>query len=170
MDDYKKRVQAALLNFHDKAWKKMQREMSPKERKKRNAKPEKEVETACLTWMRALGWAVEIYESKATFDPRTGHYRQQSMKAGTCDCMGLMPNGTTVAIEFKAPGRLKTFLKESNQRQIDFILTRIEMNAFACVVDSVDRLKAIYEVWTSLKDRTEAKQYLFDMLPGEGKC
>ena len=53
----------------------------------------------------------------------------------------------------------------------DFILTRIEMNAFSCVVDSATLLSDIYTRWESLRvtDKEKAKQYLFDMLPGGGK-
>lgn len=133
--------------------------------KRKHGKPEKEVEEACLIYMRSLGWEVQIIESKAT--QVNGVWRQQSVKAGNADCEGVMPDGNSVSVEFKAPGKLATFNQERNYRQKEFILRRINMNSFACVVDSADRLKEIYERWAKIKEinPAEAKHYLLSMLP-----
>lgn len=117
--------------------------------------------------MRARGWVVSIYEAKATYDPRRGTYRQQAMKAGNADCMGVMPGGIGVAIEFKAPGKLSTFCRRGNEAQVDFIRERIQMGSFACVVDSASLLAEYVERWLELlKVSTyEAQNYLFSALP-----
>ena len=132
---------------------------------KKNAKPEKDVEKACLVWMRARDWEVEIYESKATFS--NGHWHNQAMRAGNADCQGIMPDGTSVAVEFKAPGRLSNFLIDKRILQRDFILRRIRLNGFACVVDSVERLEIIFKQWLLFREKSKelAQRYLLDMLP-----
>lgn len=138
-----------------------------------NEKPEKEVEKACLAWMREQGWTVAIYESKATYNAQAGRYISQNMKAGTADCMGSMGDGIGVVVEFKAPGKLSTFASEKNHRQQEFIKKKIDSGCFACVVDSVDRLKNYFYEWISYRASdamtdprgSHSKQYLHAMLP-----
>lgn len=155
MDDYKKRIADAINSFQAKQDK-------PKSTK-RNAKPEKIVEIACLVLMRQMNWSVEIYEAKATFDPRRGVYRQQAMKAGTVDCMGSTDEGISVAVEFKAEGKLSALSED----QKAFLEKKINSNAFACVVDSGDRLLIIYSEWKKARTNNQAKarEYLLSMLP-----
>jgi hypothetical protein len=160
--DYKKRVEEALFRHHEKDLKIIDRLQG---KGRRNKKPEKEVESACLSWMRSRGWSIEIYEAKATQTSRG--WRNQAMKAGTCDCMGATKEGQSVAIEFKAPGRLSSFNSPGRMRQKLFILKKISSNCFACVVDSVERLETIYLGWC--KARVEsvdlARAYLMKELP-----
>lgn len=171
MEDRKKRVTDALNRYYEKQDREIRKLNGLSEPRRKNEKPEKEVEKACLEWMRSdkQNWSVEIYEAKATYDPSKGIYRQQSMKAGVCDCMGTLPDGISVAIEFKAPGRLSTFNSERRFKQRKFIVDKINSNAFACVVDSVDRLVTIYERWRELRaanvDFGVARNYLLSMLP-----
>lgn len=135
---------------------------------RRNQKPEKEVEKACLEWMRARGWVVAIYESKSKFDPSRGRYISQTMKAGTADCMGNLPDGIECIVEFKAPGRLSSFASEKNMKQQLFLQRKIQTNCFAAVVDSVARLELIFKSWQqkrSAGDLYEARMYLLSMLP-----
>jgi hypothetical protein len=162
MNDHKKSVWDALEAFSRKDAK----DKAPKKQRRANSKPEKEVERACLTWMREQKWDVQIFEAKATYNPRLGIYIQQSMKAGTADCLGCMPDGRMIAIEFKAPKRRRDFNKLSNYRQQQFIKNKIKQNAFACVVDSVDMLKTIYQIWSVIKDDIPAAKMLLEkMLP-----
>jgi hypothetical protein len=165
MSDHKKRVMDALLKYHAKDLKEIE---SLCGRGKKNKKPEKLVEAECLLWMRSQGWKIEVYESKATFDPRRGIYRNQGVMAGTCDIMGVLPSGIAIAIELKAPGKLSTFNKMGNQRQVDFITDRINTNCFACVVDGVDYLRTIYLRWEKFRSEDDfigARNYLMDCLP-----
>ena len=134
---------------------------------RKNSKPEKDlVQKPCMKWMRERGWSVNVFEAKATWSAARGRYISQSVPAGTCDCMGNMPDGHGVAIEFKAPGRLVTFC--DNEVQEEFLKNKVDGGVFACVVDSVERLAEIYEAWAPLKasnDMTRAKEYLRLMLP-----
>lgn len=141
----------------------------PKRLKTHNAKPEKAVEKACLELMRSWGWSVNIFESKATWNPKAGAWLQQGMKAGTCDCMGSTDDGVAVAIEFKSPGRLSTFNSEKRYLQRQFIVDKINANNFACVVDSSDRLALIYSRWKMLRleSQNSARSYLISMLPAK---
>lgn len=161
-EEHKRRVQQALERHHEKLLK------EDKGPTRTNKKPEKEVEAACLKWMRELNWEVQIYESKATYNPHAGGYtKNKSVKTGNADCQGIMPDGTSVAIEFKAPGKLASFLRNGNEPQRDFIIKRIHMNGFACVVDSSDRLELIYMEWIKQKTLSieAARHYLFNQLP-----
>ncbi len=138
-------------------------------RKKHNAKPEKEVERACLNWMRdpERGWSVQIYSASATFNPVQGRWMAQSMKAGTVDCQGLMPDGTFVAVEFKAPGALRRFNLPKNHRQKEYLVEKIRMNAFGCVCDSARRLAEIFDGYKAAVaiSKDQAMMYLMGELP-----
>lgn len=172
-DDHKKRVMDALLKFHEKDHKEIRKLSGLNTKRKKNMKPEKLVEEACLKWMRDLGWEVQIIESKAVWNKAAGCYTQnQSVKTGNADCQGIMPDGTSVAVEFKAPGRLNTFLSDRRVAQRDFIIRRIHMHGFACVVDSVDKLSHIYKQWCEYRaiDKECAKQYLLSCLPVRKKA
>jgi len=161
--DHKKSVMAALLRHHAKDAKELDKLNNPSKRKK-NQKPEKELQSNLISYMKGLGWQVEVYNSQATMTSY-GVWKNQTMKAGTPDIMGLLPNGVAIACEVKAPGKLKTFNNPKNQRQIDFIKNCIKMNGFAVVVDSVERLKEIFDIWTTLQDPDAKKEYLTRMLP-----
>lgn len=160
MDDYRRNVKRALGNYL------IRQEKKEKGPQRRNQKPEKEVEKQCLEWMRSHNWDVSIYESKATYDPKRGVYRQQSINAGHPDCAGVDDKGYAVYVEFKAPGKLSTYASPYNQRQQLFIEKKINAFAFACVTDSPERLAEIYARWLELKpDHEKAIQYLHSMLP-----
>lgn len=159
--ELKDRVQKAI---HKHAEKQLKKEKGPS---RTNEKPEKLVEEICLAWMRSMGWDVDIYESKSSYDPDRDRYISQSMKAGTADCMGHIPDGHGAIVEFKAKGKLATFAHPKNIRQQEFIDRKIKIGAFACVVDSVDRLTEIYVQWSRLKEHSfgAAQKYLESMVP-----
>lgn len=133
--------------------------------KRKNKTPEKDLEKEVLAWMRSQGWNVQVYESKATFS--NGVWRNQAMKAGNADIQGTLPGGIACYTELKSPGKLSTFNNPKNQRQIDFILAKIDMGAFACVTDSVDHLSHIYNEWKKRReiDPADAKFYLLEVMP-----
>lgn len=158
MDDYKKRVAEALRLHAEKHLKKLKP-------KRRHGKPEKLVEASCVQWMSAQGWQVEIYESKAQYNPKAGRFISQNIKAGHPDCAGVLPSGVAAFVEFKAPGRIKTFNLPKNYRQRQFIKEKININAFACVVDSVDLLQKIFTTWSHIETKEEKIAYLVSMLP-----
>lgn len=165
--DHKKNIEKALLNHHEKLFKQQQKQAQKTPRKK-NEQPEKDVEKQCLEWMRAKNWEVQIIESKATYNVAAGCYtKNQSVKTGNADCQGLMPDGTSIAVEFKAPGRLSSFLSDRSTPQRDFIIKRIHMNGFACVVDSTARLEKIFVEWDQARQisKDKARQVLLNYLP-----
>jgi len=167
--NYKDRIRAAVEKSAAKDLKELDK-LNGRVKRKKNMKPEKEVEKACLLWMRSVGFEVQIYESKAIYNAKAGMYMANpGVKVGNCDCQGIMENGVSVAVEFKAPGRLSTFLKDTNTPQRDFIIKRINMNGFACVVDSVEMLQKIYLDWIAYKAVNDecAKQFLLSSLPSK---
>lgn len=168
-EERKKSIQAALEKYLKRDLKEINKLQG---RGKKNMKPEKEVEKACLIWMRAQGWEVSIYESKAIFNARSGTYTANpGLKTGNADCQGIMPCGTSVAVEFKAPGKINTFLRDGNEAQRDFIIKRIHMNGFAVVVDSVECLEKMYGEWKKFRevDPECARRFLLSSLPTRKK-
>ena len=160
--DHKSRVKASIERYYARESKKYEKP------KRKNAKPEKGVQVACVAWMRAQGWNVSVFEARATYSPSAGVWKQQAMPAGVSDCMGNMKDGHGVAVEFKAPGRLGTFADVRNDRQREFLITKIESGVFACVVDSVERLQSTYKNWAFCWDHghyENAKKYLLGMVP-----
>jgi len=162
-EERKKSVLDALNKYSAKSAK----EAAPKAKRKRNKSPEKEVEKECLALMRSWGWTVEVYEAKATWNGKA--WVQPGMKGGTCDCMGTTDEGINVSVEFKAPGRLSTFNSQKRFKQRQFIVTRIEANGFACVVDSAKGLEVIYMRWAQIreKDKIAARNFLINSLPNK---
>lgn len=160
--NYKQSVSDALEKFHKKEWDKYKPKDKPR---RRNQKPEKLVELECKKLMDYWGWSVDIFEAKATWNPKAGCWLQQGMKAGVCDCLGSTERGVAVAIEFKAPGKLASFNSPRRTKQREFILAKIEANNFACVVDSAAKLNEIYTHWLTIENPARAKEYLYSVLP-----
>jgi hypothetical protein len=161
MSKIKDRVEQALLRHHEKLAK-------TKIRKSRNGRPEKDVERDVLAWMRDRGWDAQVIEAKATYNPRAGRYlRNSSVAAGTCDIIGTDPNGTFVAVELKAPGRLSTFAADRNEAQRDYLIAKIRSGAFAAVTDCTSRLEQIYEEYLTARaiSPEKSKQLLLSYLP-----
>ena len=166
--NYKDRIRAAVEKSAKKDLKEIDKLQGTGKKRKKNGKPEKMVERDCLAWMRKMDWEVQIYESKAIYNAAAGRYQANpGVKTGNADCQGIMPSGVSVAVEFKAPGKLSTFLKDTNIPQRDFIIKRIHMNGFAVVVDSVEMLMDIYRQWEILKAKgdEQAKTFLTASLP-----
>lgn len=164
--DFKARVKTAIDNYIIKQDKKTS---GPK---RRNEKPEKLVEHACLEWMRNKGWSVQIIESKSTFDPKRQRYISQTTKAGTCDCFGVTDDGYAVFVEFKAQGKRNTFALDKNFRQAEYLTSKIRTGAFACVVDSPQLLEETYTNWVNLKSLEGLKpaiEFLLNQLPRQNK-
>ena len=127
---------------------------------RKNKKPEKEVERQCMDWMRLRGWSVQVIESKATYNPEIGVYRNQSAKAGTADCIGCTNDGIFVAVEFKAKGRKSTL----RPQQYKFLVEKIEHNAFAVCVESADELAHYYELWVQHSESPSDRREIFQKL------
>lgn len=157
MDEKEARKQRII-----KAMEKFNKKHDPTRTRRTNQKPEKDVQDKCLEWMRSSGWEVEIIEAKATFDPKLGIWRNQAVKAGYVDCTGNDSTGHAVAVEFKAPGKLKTL----RDKQREFLVRKIESGCFGVVVDSAALLEKLYHQWLPM-DRAMRIKFLLGELPPE---
>lgn len=132
--------------------------------KKRNLKPEKQVEKEVLAWCKLNGFDMSVVESKAAFSPAAGKFLKRSRM--TSESMpDLVGNYGSIAafIELKAPGRRKNLSLE----QWMFLKRKIEDGCFACVTDSVlhlsDLIKRVYRIDRPLE--VMDKEFLLKDLP-----
>lgn len=160
--DYKKSVSDAISKY-------IERQKKNTTPKRNNARPEKEVEAAVMAWLKSNGFDCQVYESKSKLV--NGRWQNAGMAYGNADVQGTDPNGYSVAIELKAPGKRSSFWKLGNDRQQEYILKKINTNGFACVVDSVELLEKTYRTWLKSRDQSlgVAQAYLKDCLPKKPK-
>lgn len=147
-------VKDALNNYYKK-------QMGTANRQKRkNKKPEKEVEKKVLAWAAKHGFDLQVFESKAVYSASAGRYLHSQASESVSDLIG---NNQEIAcyIELKAPGRRST-LKE---HQLRFLQKKINQGCFACCVDSALMLEDTWSKWRSLKDKEQAKKFLLNYLP-----
>lgn len=149
-NDYKSGVRKAMEKYH-------QKQMPSTKPKRKNERPEKEVEKAVLRHLRANGYFVEVVESKAVFSQSAGRFLQGQARAGFVDVVGCNPQGQFVALELKAQGRLSSLRPE----QREFLVNAISRGGFGCAVDSVERLEMVLQSYKS-NPRPET---LMDLLP-----
>ena len=155
--DRKKSIQQAIEKYISKNTPKV----GPK---RKNDKPEKEVERLVLEWMRGIGWSIEVIESKSTYSKAAGRWIGQSVKQGFSDIVGTTSSGVAVYVELKAPGKRHTL--RANQRT--FLLEKIDSRAFVCVTDSVKFISDVYATWAGL-DIESRVRFLREMMPVERK-
>lgn len=165
MRDHKKSVQSAIEKYIAK-----QTETAKPTNRKPNKSPEKDVEAECLKVMRGLGWDVAVFESKAVLIGNV--WRNPGMKSGVCDVQGISDQGEPVFVELKAKGRRATFWKQGNERQVDYLLSKIERGAFAVVVDSSSDLINWFYLWRAARETgvARAREYLLSLLPPKPKA
>lgn len=136
--------------------------------KRKNKKPEKEVEKVVMEWLDNHNFSCHVVESKAVYNASAGRYLKGQTVPGCSDIIGCTPDGVSVWIELKAPGRRSTV----SDSQREFLHSKIERGCFAVVVDSVDELQHLYANWCKHKVRNlkpSAKKYLYDSLPKKRK-
>lgn len=110
-------------------------------------KPEKIVEKDVLAYAKEMGWYLAVVDSKAVFSARAGRYIAGMTKKGFPDLIGCDTHGNVLAIELKAPGRLKTVRPEQK-----VFLNEIETRGgFAFVTDDVEKLHEAYLKYLSLR-------------------
>lgn len=161
---YKLRVKNAVENY-------LIKQNKPKSAR-RNSKPEKQTQIECIAFMRSIGWSIDIYEAKATWNPEQQIWKNQGMKSGTVDCIGCTNNGHSVFVEFKAKGKLSTFNRDENYKQRNFLIDKINHGAFGCVVDCKDLLAEIYLKWIVYHksgQQQDAINFLLSSLPQKTK-
>lgn len=111
--------------------------------------PEKLVESKVRGWCLENRVWVEIFDSKAVFSKASGHYkRNQGLRVGCPDMIGLNSQGLFVAIELKAHGKENLCSLE----QWQFLERVIQHNGFGAVCSSVESLNFLYQEWLSKRD------------------
>lgn len=133
-----------------------------KNRKPRNQTPEKIfVNCELLPYLRKIGCSFNVIEAKATFNKASGRYKSQTVTPGYPDISGNFSNGHALYIEAKAPGKRSTL----SSLQKMFLTEKIESNAFAAVIDSVDYLKDLLNKWSNLESFELKRNLLKSELP-----
>jgi hypothetical protein len=140
-------VKQAMERYFDKQAKKN----DPLKKKRKNKKPEKLVEKACMDWLKIMDFSCDVVESKAVFSPRAGIYLNSQATPGMSDIVGCTPDGRGAFIELKAKDR-RNALKDHQRR---FLLEKISRGAFACCVDSPYYLEKCWEHYKRGGDMTE---------------
>lgn len=129
-----------------------------KKEKRKNQKPEKEVESDCLDWLERNCFFASIVDSSATYNVYAKRFISGKASVGFPDCIAIHESGIFCAIELKAPSRRSTL----RDGQRDFIEKVIEKNGFACVVDSSILLD---EIWNKFLKSKNKKELLLSYLP-----
>lgn len=115
--------------------------------KNKGFSPEKLVEQQVLAWAFENRWSLHVFDSKAI---RRGDRMQSNpgIPVGCPDLLGNCPCGFAAYIELKkhnADGVCRI-------SQRNFLLQKIDSNAFACVVDSPEKIEQLYEKWVALRE------------------
>lgn len=160
MDDYKKRIEAAVAGFLQKQKQKEDKKAQGPSRK--NDKPEKKVQQDVLAWCASSGWRISVVESKAVYSITRQRFLRGQARKGFADLVGLTDKGIFVAIELKAPGRRSTLRPD----QRTYLQEVIGSGGFAAVVDSAKLLDSIFAQWQSHPD---PRLFLRSCLPPEPK-
>jgi len=163
--EYKTRTQRAFDRF----LKRDAKAQAPKTTRIKPVKKNKRTEydfvvQPCLIWMRQMGWSVDIYESRAVWDSKAQSYVTKGIKVGHPDLAGCTNQGYAVYCEAKSPGKRSTV--KPHQRH--FLMSKIKCGAFACVIDDLEYLKALWAKWISFRvdgHFNEAVQLLTDSMP-----
>ncbi len=135
--------------------------------KRRNKKPEADLEKVLVPLFSELGLAMHKIESKAVYSASAGRYITGQAEAGMSDYIGNTKYGTAAFIEVKAPGKRATL----KVHQREFLLSKILSGCFAVCIDSTTSLVEIYNLWNT-RMRMEpmlARNILIMSLPKEPK-
>lgn len=127
-------------------------------------KPEEIVEKEIMGLAPLYGFDLTVVDSANVFSNVTRKYTRRMTSEVCSDIMG--NNGPYACfIELKAKGKLSQFNVKDNFKQKSFIVRKIETGAFACVVDSIERLLVIWSEWKKAKSEQEKIQVLISFLP-----
>lgn len=134
-------------------------------RPRSNQKPEFEFGKLVDQWFSANGWSMSRIESKAVYNFAAGRYDHGQAEAGFSDRVGITPyRGVAAFVELKAPGQRSRI----RRHQRDFLLSKIDSEAFAVCVDSIESLERIFHKWRNLRQlgfQTTAQDFLRGELP-----
>lgn len=163
-DELKDRIRTSILKFEQKQWDEINPRKKDGTTKKRNKnkRPEAEIVKAIKRWLKSNGFSVNTVEAKATFDPGTGRYLTGQVERGFSDILACDPRGFACYIEVKAPGKRAALA----EHQREFLIDKIDHNAFAGVFDSADDLADAHAQFTDIRrGGKSAKAYLLGLLP-----
>ena len=133
-------TKASLHKYLDKHAK----EFDPsRRRKKKNNRPEKEVEKEVMEWLKRNDFSCHVVESKAVFSASAGIFLHSQADPGMSDIIGCTPDGMGCFIELKAKGKKSTL--KMHQRK--FLLSKIARGAFSVCVDSVEYLEKCWDYY-----------------------
>lgn len=135
----------------------------PKTKRRKNKSPEKTVVKELLKWLKDNGFSADVIEA-SSYD-RVNKIRVHDTKvvAGFTDIVATDMYGFACYIEAKAPKR-RSQLKE---HQREFIINKINNNAFACVTDSIEHLSHLYNQWILLKLKKTEYAVLKPLTPAQ---
>lgn len=128
--------------------------------RRKNKKPEKEVEKKVMAWLKTNGFSCHVVEAKATWSKASNCYKSQLVAPGFPDICGCSANGLSVWIELKAPGKGR----RPRVEQYEFLMDKIEKNCFAVCVDSVEILEKLWRDFCDYKTKVARIMYLKTML------
>lgn len=151
-EEYKKSVFSAINT-----WSKKQLPRTPR-KKKKNSNPEGKFVLVLKKHLETLGFSIDIVEAKAVYNESAGRYMNGKARPGFPDMVGNTPNGLSVWIEVKAPGKRNNVRVEQHA----FLLKKINMGCFAIVCDSIEYFDKLLLEWKQAPDR---KQVLLEALP-----
>jgi hypothetical protein len=141
-----------------------EKDAKPKLVSKKKQFPERKVQHEIHKWAKVRGWSLDVVDASSAWNSATESYSKTFVQSGFPDSVGCMPTGRAVYIEFKAPGKRNNL----KPHQREFLVNKINLNAFACCSDSVDHLSKLYASWLHLGKEfgpQNSKQLLLDDLP-----
>jgi len=153
MSDYKKNVMAAIAKYEKK------HSVKTDYQKRHNQAPEKQVVHEIMIWAKGHGFDLSIIDSRAVYSPETRKYTSRTTSEVMPDIIGNMEH-LAVYIEAKAPGKRS----RTSDAQKMFLERKILCGCFACVADSVDTLRELWEQFLVLNPN-EAKVFLLSKIP-----
>ena len=134
------------------------------QRKIKNNKPERIVETEIMARAWQHGFDLTIIDSKAVFSQDIGRYIRGQTSDAVTDLVG-NKGPIAVFVELKARGKLASYNNPKNFRQRAFVERKINSGCFACVADSWELLWEIWCKWEAEEDIISQRRILMDALP-----
>lgn len=156
-------VKSALHRYYERQISEIERDQRPR---RKNGRPEwKLTQKPCMAWFKENGWAMNAVEARAVYNPSAGRYMAGQTDPGFADAVGCTPDGTAAFVEFKAPGKRHTL----RPHQFAFLRARIEKDAFAVCVDSIECLEKIWSEFEHKRkmDKVLARSALLRHLPNQ---
>lgn len=125
--------------------------IADKPRRKSKKLPEAKVGEEVDAYLKSIGAYLRTIKSDGRKLPN-GKWIPSTQGRGISDRIGLLPGGRFLAIELKAPGRLRSATEE----QIEFLRNIINLGGIGVVADSVECVRVAL---------TQSREELLETLP-----